>query len=261
MRLPRILISGPFVPDSFAPDTIKRTYVLSEQDSHHLTHVLRLGVGSQLEVLWTESNVLSHAEIAQLLPCTINILTSTRQEAEVSPVRTLFFALAKSDKNELVCEKATELGLSNIVFWQSKRSVAKIEDEKSAAKKLDRWRKIAASACKQCSRSSLPSIKFLPSIKEVVALSHELAQDGSSLFLCSLDKQAQEISTFRRAPGSHIIVGPEGDFDPHEEDALLAGGFQRLSLGPLILRCETAAIAGICTIQGAWGWNQKNALS
>ena len=166
----------------------------------------------------------------------------------VTGVDTLLFALCKGSHNDEVCEKATELGISSICFFQAERSVVIAKNTES---KISRWNKIAEAASRQSGRTTIPRITSALSLKEAIATlpaGHTLLK-----IVGSLAKQAMSLSQIHPlAKSSCLLIGPEGDFSPAEEEILLVNDFKFISFGNARLRSETAALAGIAMIQALY---------
>ena len=160
-------------------------------------------------------------------------------------------AYAKAEKLEHVIQKATELGAYEIVAFPSSRCVSK-PDEKSLSKKLERWQKIAASAAGQSGRGRIPQVRAVGTFREAVeqAAKSDLAlfpyenEQTLSLRACLQSGSFQTVS---------IMTGPEGGFS--EEEVLWAGqkNMKICSLGPRILRCETAPLCALTAVLYATG--------
>lgn len=229
---------------------------LSRENSRHLFSVLRAENDSYL-VLCCSSSHRSFVCLAN--PATQAVVI--KEELGSSPVcvsrtRTLVFGLSKGDKNDFVCEKATELGVSQIIFWQTTTSIVRL-DAGDRIKKLSRWQKIAEAASKQSGRSTVPAISLVFDVEELVTTLKSTSdpQQASPIRLfCSLRPHALELLNLPLPQGPvDLVVGPEGDFTDKEETGLLNTGFTPLRLGNLILRSETAAVVAIAMVQGAWG--------
>ena len=152
---------------------------------------------------------------------------------------TIYQALPKQDKPELIIQKCTELGAARIVFFISKRCVSR-PDEKSAEKKLMRWRKIAEEAAKQSGRGNIPEICGIMSFDEAVK---DLCENEISL-LC-YDNGGERLSEidFSGKTTCGVMIGAEGGFDRTEADICCKKGAVPIWLGKRILRCETCPIA------------------
>ena len=163
----------------------------------------------------------------------------------------VYMALPKADKLEHVIQKATELGAYEIVTFPTARCVSR-PDEKSLAKKLDRWQKIAASAAEQSGRGRIPQVLVLPSY--AAALKRAAECDKAIVFY-----ENEHATTLRQALESapyesvSILSGPEGGFEEWEITQAREAGLQVCTLGSRILRCETAPLCGLSAIMYASG--------
>ena len=241
------------------PSTIGARVELPEQGARYARDVLRLPVGERVElfdghglrVLATLTTVDASGVIAtiqELLP---------EDENESSLELTLYQAIPKGDRFEWLLEKCTELGVTRICPIETSRTVVKIKPNKSA-QKLERWQKITAGAARQSQRSRVPEL--LPARSFASALEdlelrgeHDLVLvaspplnledgDGGGGFQARL-KATPSIATLS------IWIGPEGGFTNDEVRALLDAGAQTVSMGPRILRAETAAVTAIALAQ------------
>jgi 16S rRNA (uracil1498-N3)-methyltransferase len=170
-----------------------------------------------------------------------------RESATEASIRaSIYMALPKADKLEHVIQKATELGVYEIVTFPSARCVSK-PDDKSLKKKLERWQKIAASAAEQSGRGRIPEVLVLDSY--VKALERAAKSDVSMVFY--ENEHAHTLHQALSAGCFHtisMISGPEGGFE--EEEILLAEkkGLQICTLGTRILRCETAPLCALSAV-------------
>ena len=232
---------------------------LSEKDSHHLRVVLRLKEGSALTAVDRATAQEYEAIICSLSePLTVRILSAKQKRLSVARVTSLIFALAKGKNTDFVCEKACELGVRNILLWQSDRSVVRIDSERDREKKLSRWHSILESAGKQSGNDYVPKLTLALTLNELIATLNSVRVPEDRAFICSLSPKSKLPSQIAPPVASvHIAVGPEGDFTEKEEVALAQQGFESLSLGPLVLRCETAAIVAISMLHGAWSFRDE----
>ena len=221
---------------------VNNTVQLSRDDEHHITHVMRMRAGDQLEVV--ESSKLYICEISSISPLKVVVKQRKEEDVELNKHVTLFFALAKGDKIDLVIQKATEIGVHRIVLFKSRRCVVNYDD-KDVSKKLERYQKIAKEASEQCHRLMVPEIVGVVDLKGLkpyledvnyVAYEKEAGQTGESFNL------PEDIK------GLSIMIGSEGGFDEDEINDLVSEGFIKVSLGKRILRCETAAIYALSVI-------------
>jgi 16S rRNA (uracil1498-N3)-methyltransferase len=239
-RVPRL-----FLERDLGGDTL----TLTESEAHYLGRVLRLKPGDEL-VAFDGNGTERQAAVVGLqrrsaelaLRATLAPLPASRLDL------TLVQALAKSDAMDLIVQKATELGVRTIVPVYTEFSVVKLDAER-AERRLEHWLKIARSACEQSGRHEPPSIRAADSLAAALeALPAEQAR-------IALDPDALE--RFGRGEDSpaRVIaaVGPEGGLGAADWRRLDAGGFRRFSLGPRVLRAETAAIAVCAVAQSRWG--------
>lgn len=218
--------------------------ILKQDDVFHLTKVMRMGINDNIEIV-DENHQAYLAIIKSINPLLIEIQEPILKQSELAEDVTLFFGLAKSDKIELVIQKATELGVKKIILFQGKRSVVKFE-QKDFERKLPRYSSIAKEAAEQCHREYIPSIEYRKSISEI---KNDLCE--VNLFAYELD--AGKTNSFdeifkQKHKSLSVIIGPEGGFDSSEAEELNKLGFKNISLGKRILRCETAAIYALSVI-------------
>jgi 16S rRNA (uracil1498-N3)-methyltransferase len=141
---------------------------------------------------------------------------------------------------DLILQKAVELGASTIVPLLTRRTVVRL-DKEDGSHKQERWQQIALEACKQCGRNQVPRVTHPGSLEEFLKQPRE-----GLLLLASLQSGAVSIKEALAKVTDHhdvtVVVGPEGDFTPEESAAALAAGAIPVTLGPMILRAETAAL-------------------
>lgn len=239
-------------PRFFIPNL--RSNKLSAQDSHHLCAALRLKPGALIVVVDQSTNLAYEASIVDPSLGTFDVLARQGTlDQQKYILGTLFFALCKGEKNDLVVEKATELGVSHIVIFEGDRSVVKL-DSKTSTNKSKRWEKIAYSAAKQCGRLTVPKIEAATSLSEALSnKSRHLSNDDLCL-LCSLAEVAIPLKNLNQPRACvHLLIGPEGDLSLGEHELAQQRGFIPVTLGPLVLRAETAAICALSQATALWG--------
>ncbi|MEI6083564.1 MAG: RsmE family RNA methyltransferase [Verrucomicrobiota bacterium] len=207
--------------------------VLSAEETHHATHVLRLKPGDIVNAFDGRGHE------AQCRVAAAGKLTILQQSTTpVLPCR-ITLAQAVPKKNmDLIVEKATELGVATIIPLLSERTIVQLDEN---ARKLDRWREIALESCKQCGNNWLPVIE---SPRKVPAFLADTGKFDLKL-IASLQPGSQPLKAIlgtSRPRSVLVMIGPEGDFTPAEISAAKNAGCLPLSLGPLVLRAETAAI-------------------
>ncbi len=213
---------------------------LSIADSHHCENVLRLGIGECVH-LFNGTGLACIGEICSIKDGIVKLVIK-----EVSPASSkkqdiiLACGWLKAQKNELIVQKCTELGIQNFIFLQMDNCVAKCDE-----KKIDRLRKIALEACKQSGRTTLPRVEAAQSIENGL----ESLRDRRLLWV-NENEQENFLLDFiegdyfcKRSPLA-FIIGPEGGFSKRESVLLKAENCFSTSLGfDSVLRSETAAIA------------------
>jgi 16S rRNA (uracil1498-N3)-methyltransferase len=242
MRLTRVHVPQPLSPGV--------EVTLPDSAAAHLTRVLRLGVGNACIAFNGDGHDYA-ATIASVgkREARLHIGAATPVERE-SPLRmTLLQGVAKGEKMDLILQKATELGVRDIVPVWSQRSDVKLDGER-AAKRLDHWRSVVASACEQCGRAMLPGVAAPVSLQ--AALSTLPAHDAR-LLLDPAGTHSLRSLALESEAALCIAVGPEGGWSPLDRGHLHAAGFAGLRLGPRVLRTETAGLAAIAALQARFG--------
>lgn len=225
-------------------------YMISGADYNHIKNVLRMKVGD--EFLVSENNVSNLCRIESFEgECVIAEIIEERFQDTSLPIKIyLFQGLPKSDKMELIIQKAVELGVEGIIPVEMNRCVVKLDDKKKK-NKTDRWQAIAESAAKQSKRTSIPEVFNVMSYKQALAKASELdvfmvpyeCKDG-------MESTKNVLSKIKNGMSVGILIGPEGGFELNEIDAATEAGGITVSLGKRILRTETAAITavGMCML-------------
>ena len=231
----------------FFVDEVRRgEAAMDGEDAEHLTRVLRAEVGQQYEIC--DGARLYLSEIVEARKHSVRFRVLEELPAVEPAVRiTLLMSLIKFERFEWMVEKATELGVETIVPVQAERSDKGLE--LAARKRIERWRKIARAAGQQSHRVRLPDIS------PPVGLLRALACEGRRLHLeeapgCPLLLKA--VSDPKPGEAVSILVGPEGGWTDRERSQLAAASWAPVSLGPQILRTETAAIAAVAVLSHAW---------
>ncbi len=228
---------------TFFVDKLEKITVIEGEDALHISKAQRSKCGDKLNL--SDGNGLrAVGEIKEIGKSSVMLEIEEIFEDENEPKVgiTLFQAMPKGDKAELIIQKAVELGVSKIVFFLSEFCVSR-PTQKDFDKKLIRYNKIALEAAKQCGRGKLVPVVGIITFKELA----ELVQNAPTAFLyekASLPYKA--VLERAKAEGAlNIIIGSEGGFSEKEVEALKIAGAEVVTLGKLILRCETAAIAAI----------------
>jgi 16S rRNA (uracil1498-N3)-methyltransferase len=230
-------------------DLDEATLTLDERESHYLGRVLRLQRGDRLVVFnGRGAERQASVESLQRRGATLALADALGPLPESRLELTLLQALPKSDAMDLIVQKATELGVRSLLPVYTEFSVVKLDAER-AARRLDHWRKIAQSSCEQSGRHRPPRVEEpAPLAAALAALPRDVAR-----FAMDPTAAAAFVDQSPRAGGVVLAVGPEGGFGQMDWRRLDAAQFVRVTLGPRILRTETAALAACAIAQSRWG--------
>lgn len=229
------------------PDQVREPYItVTGDDLRHIRTVLRKQPGDLLTLLDGQGREYT-VRITAIEKAEIETeIVDRRERHPSSPAIVLGQGLPKSDKMDLIVQKATELGASSIVPLITERTIVKVKDEE---KRGERWRKIAREAAMQSDRPDIPKVETIRSFSEFI---HTAAPGPRTLFLFPWEEGTEPLKNVLRGhlDAKHIVVliGPEGGFSRAEAGAAKEKGFHLVSLGPTILRTETAAIAVLSMI-------------
>ncbi len=239
--MPRFFVPAEVLNGSFA--------VLTGQAAAHVK-VLRLKQGDEV-TLCTGDGSEHRCVISDLSPDQVSLVVRKTEPSVSEPklACTLYVAFLKADKLEHVLQKATELGVSRVVVFLSSRCVSRPDD---ASKKLERWRKIAAAAAEQSGRGRIPAVDVAASYADAI---REAAQADLPVFLYeNEDRLSLRSAVEASAPTTaSVVTGPEGGFSEEEVEQAKQAGLRICSLGPRILRCETAPLCALSALMFASG--------
>ena len=241
MRTIRSFVDQPLAPGMH--------FALPELTTRHLVRVLRLEVGASC-VLFNGDGHDYRARIlsAQKRGAEVEIVDRIEVRNE-SPLRiTLVQGIARGEKMDLILQKATELGVALIAPVITDRTEVKLDSDRSD-KKMNHWRGVLAAACEQCGRARLPEILEPQTLAKFVAAdrnARRLVLDPEA------DESLHELGLSAKDELS-LAIGPEGGFSERDLAMLRAGNYQRVRLGPRILRTETAGPAAIAALNALFG--------
>ena len=222
----------------------------SKEQVHQLKKVMRVRVGEQFEVV-DDASQLAIVEVTELEPFEVKVVELLEQKVELPVAVTIAAGLSKGDKLDWIVQKATELGVSEIIPLSMTRNVVKWTGDKSA-KKIERLQKIAEEASEQSHRLKVPRVTNVMTLKELVSYTsdfdqkliayEESAKVGESL---QLVKSLQSLQENERVI---FVFGPEGGIEEQEVALLEKSGYLPCSLGPRILRAETAPLYALVAV-------------
>lgn len=240
MTAPRFYCPLPLAPGA--------RLALPDEVARHAVRVLRLAPGAAL-VLFDGRGGEYSATIERIDKERVSVSLGAWQDVErESPLQIrLVQALQAADKMDYTLQKAVELGVAHLQPVGSRRSVTRLEGDR-ATKRVAHWQGVVASACEQCGRNRVPSVA------PVLPLVNWLGQPADADLRLILAPGAETpLSALSPATKVDLLVGAEGGLDPEEIAMAKQMGFQAVSLGPRILRTETAGLAALSILQALWG--------
>lgn len=218
-------------------------------DVKHIRDVLRYNIGDELDIC-DEEGIRYNTEILNFAQHEISLKILEKLESTTEPEInvTLFQGLPKADKMELIIQKCTEIGVCEVVPVITDRVIVKL-DEKSADKKIERWNKIALEAAKQSGRQKVPVVQKPIKLKnlieniskyDILILPYECEKENNiKAVLKNVKKDCKNIA---------IMIGPEGGFSEEEIKTLELENVRMVTLGPRILRTETAGLVTLAVV-------------
>ena len=210
---------------------------------HYLVRVQRLGQGDEVEVFDGKGTSFpAHLVSVDAESATLE-LRAGRPSPKLTPI-TVVQGLPKADKLELVLQKGTELGATAFAPFSAERSVVKLEGKADARQK--RWQKIVEEAARQCGRADVPQVEPLRALDAAV----KALPEGTRVLVLDEEERAVRLSHAATASAGALalVVGPEGGLTRAEVKLLEGRGAQPVTLGPRILRTETAALAALAVL-------------
>jgi 16S rRNA (uracil1498-N3)-methyltransferase len=217
------------------------TCIIEGEDVKHISKVLRCRIGEELEVCDNNNNEYI-CEITNIdkNQVELNILEKVDIQRESDLKIKVYQGLPKGPKMEMILQKLTEVGVDEIILVQTKRTVVKVDDKKED-KKLERWERIIYEAAKQSKRGKIPSLRGVLTFKEALA---DMKENDFNIAPYENEKTKSIKQAIKGVNINNIgiFVGPEGGFEETEIEAIEEIGGQSVSLGPRILRTETASL-------------------
>jgi 16S rRNA (uracil1498-N3)-methyltransferase len=240
------MIARFYCPFPLAPGA---TVELPPEAAHHATRVLRLAEGDAVELFdgrggeWRGRLRYSGKTVTVALEFFV-------AEDREAPLRvTIAQALPAADKMDWIIQKGVELGAVEFRPLVARRSVIRLSGERMQ-RRVNHWQNVAVAACEQCRRNRVPRVAAPVDLPQF--LGEAAAQNDIRLIMApGADLRLAQMS--RPAGGVTLLIGPEGGFEDGELAAAASAGFRGLSLGPRVLRTETAAMAALSAMMALWG--------
>ena len=239
--IPRIHCPFPLAPGA--------TVDLPPEASHHVAKVLRMEEGEAL-ILFDGRGGEWRARLHRVGKVVAAVLESFDEADRESPIPvTLIQGLPAADKMDWIVQKCTELGVARIRPVVARRSVIRLSGERME-RRVTHWQAVAVAACEQCRRNLVPEVGPLVDLMRYFAEQREPAErrlmlaPDAELRLRDLEPPTGPVT---------LLVGPEGGFEEGELAASRLAGFRGISLGPRVLRSETAGMAALAAMMAVWG--------
>lgn len=239
MRIPRIFTEQTLITGELVQ--------LEETASHHLSKVLRMQAGREL-ILFNGTGGEFIAIIQEVSKKYVTVVVAEHiADNRESPLQLeLAIGISRGERFEWVLQKATELGVTKITPLITERTEVKVGGERQE-KLVDRWQQIVISACEQCQRN------LLPELSAPVQISEWLTTVNSDLRFVLHHRDSKTLPAEQKPQSVTLLIGPEGGLSESEIAQAQAKDFNALTLGPRVLRTETAPVAAISLVQYLWG--------
>lgn len=220
----------------FAKEKVNDKLILYDTDIYHIKKVMRMNDNDKIEVVYERKVYLCN--IDSISDFKISIIKDLEENNELPVFVSVAIALVTEQKFDLIIQKLTELGVSEIIPLRTERSIVKIDNNRED-KKISRWQSICKEASEQSHRNIVPIVTNIKFIKELENSSYDVK------LVCSLTDDSKSINNYvdnSKTNSILIVIGPEGGITDKETKELNSYGFKNLTLGKRVLRVETAAI-------------------
>jgi 16S rRNA (uracil1498-N3)-methyltransferase len=230
----------------FSNNKENNIYTLSNDDSYHITKVMRMKLNDKIEIVDNMKTFI--CKIIAFNPVKSEIIEELQENNENIKKIIVIQSLVNENKMDLILQKCSELGMDIFIPFKAKNSVIKENDK--IDKKVVRWQRIVKEACEQSKRNIIASVENPVNLEELCHINADLK------ILLSVNEMSKNIKNVLQKEKSYdtiiIVVGPEGGFTKDEEERLIAAGYIRTSLGKRVLRTETASIVTLSMINYEW---------
>jgi 16S rRNA (uracil1498-N3)-methyltransferase len=239
-------MSGPRIYSAAALSSGLRTE-LDDQAFAHLIRVLRMNDGDPVRLFNGDGHEYA-GQLCDVQKKSASVLVGDilRSEADTPLKLQLGQVVSKGDRMDFTIQKATELGISDITPLWSERCEVRLKGER-LDKKMEHWQKVAISACEQSGRNRIPTIH------QPQYFADWAKNNNADVRLLLHPHRQKPLRDYPQPASVALLVGPEGGFSEQEVEMAMSSGFAGLTLGPRILRTETAALAALSVFQFQWG--------
>jgi 16S rRNA (uracil1498-N3)-methyltransferase len=242
MRIPNIYVSSHLDENA--------SITLDDQAAQHIIKVLRMKKGFALQ-LFNGDGCYYPATIATIDRRNVTVKTQDRIfcESESNLHTHLAIVMSRGDRMDYAIQKACELGVNHITPLTSERCEVRLDDQQED-KRIKRWQQIAVSACEQCGRATVPTIAQVENLENFVSAN----ATNEALKLVLHHRDTQDLAKVSPAPERVImLIGPEGGLTSDEINHATQNNFMACTLGPRVLRTETAPVTILSVLQWLWG--------
>ncbi len=234
------------------PLTIGARVALTDVCAHHARDVLRLVAGAEVTLLnGLGGEYTAHLTLVSRKTVEAEVLAYDERDSESPFTLHVAQSLATGNKMDWIVEKSVELGAAHVTPVTAERSVLRLSPER-AVRRVAHWQAIARAACEQCGRNRLAQIAPVAALDAYLGEVKKAA--GLKLMLSPLaDIQFRNIPAPAHGTAIHLLIGPEAGLSDAEELRARAAGFEGVTLGPRVMRTETAALAALAAVHARWG--------
>ena len=234
------------------PININETIVMDKFAAHHALKVMRLKNNDQL-ILFNGDGLDYTGNVIGIDKRQVEVSIKSKKNIEnESNIRVILLqALTSNEKMDMIIQKTTELGITEIQPILCERSIVKIKNEK-IEKKLSHWRQVSIAACEQCGRAKIPTIHKPESLTKYLEKLTESDKDNKIILSPEATKSLNNFIPNMKQD-IKVLIGPEGDFTKQELDFSIQKGFSPIKIGPRILRTETAPMCILSILQYKYG--------
>ena len=226
---------------------------LTGSDVSHIRTVLRLKTGDSIQVI-SDSDKWLTVRLLEVKAKEVHgeVIASKTVSLESPLAIHLGQALIKGNKFDVILRKSVELGVRSVTSLKTERCVVKIQ-QTEMSKKLERWKKIVLESSKQCGRTQIPQVA--EEVETLETFCRKNNDQDLKLVFWELEENTtlKNIKLDAKPRSAAILIGPEGGFSQTEIESIREYGFQTVSLGPRILRAETAPLVALSLLQLLWG--------
>ena len=236
---------GDFMQRYFCNQLDDNKFTLSKDDSFHIEKVMRMKLNDIIEVVYDKNIYLCNINSFNPVTCIINKKLDENNEMNKKII--IVQSLVNEQKMDFILQKCTELGMYEFIPYKAVNSIIKVNDKMD--KKIDRWQRIVKEASEQAKRNIIPRVLNPMSIDELINYKADLKLICSTI---SDNKLKNVIRDNNNYDTIMLVIGPEGGFDPHEEEKFINNNFIPISLGKRILRTETSSLCILSMFNYEW---------